>query len=91
MSSDGLSWNRHSRENQTLPNRHLRCTDEGPVDGNGVSGRTEMATDFARTDYAHSEGRVAKTIEEQTAKLLSFVKTRRQPLDRRTIGAATGI
>ena len=30
-----------------------------------------MATDFARTDYAHSEGRVAKTIEDQTAKLPS--------------------
>ena len=30
-----------------------------------------MATEFARNDYAHSEGRVAKTIEEQTAKLPS--------------------
>lgn len=30
-----------------------------------------MATEFARTDYARSEGRVAKTIEEQTAKLPS--------------------
>jgi hypothetical protein len=30
-----------------------------------------MATDFARTDYTHSEGRVAKTIEQQTAKLPS--------------------
>ena len=30
-----------------------------------------MATDFARKDYAHSEGTVAKTIEEQTAKLPS--------------------
>jgi hypothetical protein len=30
-----------------------------------------MATDMARQDYAHSEGRVAKTIEEQTAKLPS--------------------
>ena len=30
-----------------------------------------MATDFARKDYAHSEGAVAKTIEEQTAKLPS--------------------
>lgn len=30
-----------------------------------------MATEFARTDYAHSEGRVAKTIENQTAKLPS--------------------
>jgi hypothetical protein len=30
-----------------------------------------MTTDFARTDYAHSEGPVAKTIEEQTAKLPS--------------------
>ena len=30
-----------------------------------------MATEFARHDYAHSEGRVARTIEEQTAKLPS--------------------
>ena len=30
-----------------------------------------MATDFARKDYAHSEGTVAKRIEEQTAKLPS--------------------
>lgn len=30
-----------------------------------------MAKDFARTDYAHSEGRVAKTIEDQTSKLPS--------------------
>lgn len=31
-----------------------------------------MATDFARSDvYAHSEGRIAKTIEDQTAKLPS--------------------
>ena len=30
-----------------------------------------MATDFARKDYAHSEGTVAKTIEDQTAKLPS--------------------
>jgi len=30
-----------------------------------------MATDFARKDYAHSEGTVAKTIEHQTAKLPS--------------------
>jgi hypothetical protein len=30
-----------------------------------------MATDFARKNYAHSEGQVAKTIEEQTAKLPS--------------------
>jgi hypothetical protein len=30
-----------------------------------------MATDFARKDYAHSEGTVAKTIEAQTAKLPS--------------------
>ena len=30
-----------------------------------------MATEFARSGYAHSEGRVAKTIEEQTAKLPS--------------------
>jgi hypothetical protein len=30
-----------------------------------------MATEFARTDYAHPEGRVAKTIEEKTAKLPS--------------------
>ena len=30
-----------------------------------------MATDFARPDYAHSEGRVAKTIEDQTSKLPS--------------------
>jgi hypothetical protein len=30
-----------------------------------------MATDFARKDYAHSEGQVAKAIEEQTAKLPS--------------------
>ena len=30
-----------------------------------------MATEFGRNDYAHSEGTVAKTIEEQTAKLPS--------------------
>ena len=30
-----------------------------------------MATEFARKDYAHAEGRVAKTIEDQTAKLPS--------------------
>jgi hypothetical protein len=30
-----------------------------------------MATEFARNDYAHAEGRVAKTIEDQTAKLPS--------------------
>jgi hypothetical protein len=30
-----------------------------------------MATEFARKDYAQSEGRVAKAIEEQTAKLPS--------------------
>jgi hypothetical protein len=31
-----------------------------------------MATDFARADvHAHSEGRIAKTIEDQTAKLPS--------------------
>jgi hypothetical protein len=30
-----------------------------------------MATEFARKDYAHAEGPVAKTIEEQTAKLPS--------------------
>ena len=30
-----------------------------------------MTTDFARKDYAHSEGTVAKTIENQTAKLPS--------------------
>lgn len=30
-----------------------------------------MATDFSRKNYSHSEGRVAKTIEEQTAKLPS--------------------
>ena len=31
-----------------------------------------MATDFARADvHSHSEGRVAKTIEDQTAKLPS--------------------
>ena len=32
-----------------------------------------MATEFARNDYAHAEGRVAKTIEDQTAKLPSDV------------------
>ena len=32
-----------------------------------------MATDFVRKDYAHSEGQVAKAIEEQTAKLPSDV------------------
>jgi hypothetical protein len=32
-----------------------------------------MATDFARKDYTHSEGEVAKAIEEQTAKLPSDV------------------
>ena len=30
-----------------------------------------MATDFVRNDYAHSEGKVAKAIEEQTAKVPS--------------------
>ena len=30
-----------------------------------------MATDFARRDYAHSEGTNAKMIEQQTAKLPS--------------------
>lgn len=30
-----------------------------------------MPTEFARKDYAHSEGTVAKAIEEQTAKLPS--------------------
>ena len=30
-----------------------------------------MTTEFARTDYAHSEGAVAKGIERQTAKLPS--------------------
>ena len=30
-----------------------------------------MATGFADKDYAHSEGQVARTIEEQTAKLPS--------------------
>ena len=30
-----------------------------------------MKTDFARTDYTHSEGQVAKAIEKQTAKLPS--------------------
>ncbi len=30
-----------------------------------------MATEFARKDYAHSEGRVAKTLEDQTARLPS--------------------
>ena len=32
-----------------------------------------MATEFANRDYAHSEGQVAKAIEEQTAKLPSDV------------------
>jgi hypothetical protein len=30
-----------------------------------------MATEFARKDQSHAEGQVAKTIEEQTAKLPS--------------------
>ena len=30
-----------------------------------------MTTEFARRDYTHSEGQVAKAIEEQTAKLPS--------------------
>jgi hypothetical protein len=30
-----------------------------------------MATEFARRDYSHSEGPVAKAIEKQTAKLPS--------------------
>ena len=30
-----------------------------------------MATEFARRDYAHAEGRVARSIEDQTAKLPS--------------------
>jgi hypothetical protein len=33
----------------------------------------DMATEFARKDYSHSEGPVAKTIEDQTAKLPSDV------------------
>ena len=32
-----------------------------------------MATDFALRDQSHSEGQVAKTIEDQTAKLPSDV------------------
>jgi hypothetical protein len=42
-----------------------------PVGRKLVHWRTQMATDFARQDYAHSEGRVAKTIEDQTARLPS--------------------
>jgi cytosine/uracil/thiamine/allantoin permease len=30
-----------------------------------------MTTEFARKDYAHSEGQIAKAIEDQTAKLPS--------------------
>ena len=30
-----------------------------------------MATEFPQKDYSHSEGRIAKTIEDQTAKLPS--------------------
>jgi hypothetical protein len=30
-----------------------------------------MTTDFARRDHSHTEGRIAKTIEDQTAKLPS--------------------
>lgn len=30
-----------------------------------------MAREFTRNDYAHSEGRIAKTIEDQTATLPS--------------------
>ena len=30
-----------------------------------------MATEFARKDYTHSEGQVAKAIEQQTAKIPS--------------------
>jgi hypothetical protein len=30
-----------------------------------------MTTDFARQDHSHTEGRFAKTIEDQTAKLPS--------------------
>jgi hypothetical protein len=30
-----------------------------------------MATDSSQKDYSHSEGRIAKTIEDQTAKLPS--------------------
>ena len=30
-----------------------------------------MATEFARRDYSHSEGQVARAIEEQTARLPS--------------------
>jgi hypothetical protein len=33
--------------------------------------RIAMATEFARTDYAHAEGRVAKSIENQTARVPS--------------------
>lgn len=32
-----------------------------------------MATEFGRKDYSHREGQVAKSIEEQTAKLPSDV------------------
>jgi hypothetical protein len=34
-------------------------------------GVMNMATEFARRDYSHSEGQVARAIEDQTAKLPS--------------------
>jgi hypothetical protein len=36
-----------------------------------LAGGFRMATEFARKDYEHSEGRVAKTIENQTARVPS--------------------
>jgi hypothetical protein len=51
---------------------HRHCTPNvGLLTVTSERRRSGMATDFARTDYAHSEGTVAKTIEEQTAKLPS--------------------
>ena len=40
---------------------------------NHFKGDHHMATDVARQEYQHSEGRVARSIEEQTAKLPSDI------------------
>jgi hypothetical protein len=52
--------------------RGIEIAASGASAFNGVDGKEPvMATEYARKDYAHSEGAVARTIEEQTAKLPS--------------------
>jgi hypothetical protein len=51
--------------------RYLACTYSGVREKAKQPGGKSMATDMARQDHLHSEGRVAKTIEDQTAKLPS--------------------